>query len=71
MQGVVALIAYESPEKSPLAHLLLLSQREHVADVLNAAVLQVSATAAKGSAAGSDGGAVSSCSAAYLVRSAP
>jgi hypothetical protein len=39
LQDVVALIAYEQPEASPLAHLLQLSQREVVADVVNAAIL--------------------------------
>ena len=43
VQDVVALIAYEHPEQSPLAHLLQLSQREVVADAVNAAILQVTA----------------------------
>lgn len=44
VQDVVALIAYEHPEQSPLAHLLQLSQREVVADAVNAAILQASAS---------------------------
>ena len=38
-QEVVALIAYQDPSLSPLKHLLCPSQREMVADVINAAVL--------------------------------
>lgn len=53
VQDVVALIAYEQPEQSPLAHLLQLSQREVVADAVNAAILQVSATASTSSSSGS------------------
>lgn len=44
VQDVVALIAYEQPEQSPLAHLLDMSQREVVADAVNAAILQVATT---------------------------
>eukprot|EP00898_Chlorokybus_atmophyticus_P007569 jgi/Chlat1/7813/Chrsp66S07270 len=40
LQDVVALLAYEHPEESPLASLLQFSQREAVADTVNAAVLQ-------------------------------
>lgn len=43
-QDVVALIAYEQPQQSPLAHLLALSQREVVADAVNAAILQASSS---------------------------
>jgi len=53
VQDVVALIAYEQPEQSPLAHLLQLSHREVVADAVNAAILQVSATASSNSSSGS------------------
>lgn len=49
LQDVVALIAYERPEQSPLAHLLQLSQREVVADAVNAAILQVAAAGGTGS----------------------
>eukprot|EP00879_Flechtneria_rotunda_P014464 GHRR01015113.1.p1 GENE.GHRR01015113.1~~GHRR01015113.1.p1 ORF type:complete len:351 (+),score=113.33 GHRR01015113.1:510-1562(+) len=49
LKDVVALIAYERPEESPLAHLLHLSQRELVADAVNAAVLQASGTSVGGS----------------------
>ena len=41
---MVALIAYERPEASPLAHLLAPTQREAVADAVNAAVLCVAAS---------------------------
>ncbi len=37
----MALVAYEQPEQSPLQHLLEVQQREHVADVVNTAVLQL------------------------------
>jgi hypothetical protein len=55
MQDVVALIAYQSPELSPLAHLLQPSQRELVADAINAAILQAAASGSSsdGAAAGS------------------
>jgi hypothetical protein len=43
---VVALIAYEKPEESPLKDLLSRGQRERVADALNAAILQATAAAA-------------------------
>jgi hypothetical protein len=52
---VVALIAYEAPEASPLAHLLSTAQRERVADVVNAAVLGAAAAAAA-AAGGAEGG---------------
>jgi len=54
-QDVVALIAYESPEASPLGSLMSPAQREKVADVVNSAVLSV-ATAAAAAAAASSGG---------------
>lgn len=57
MQDVVALIAYEHPEQSPLAHLLEVSQREVVADAVNAAILQVASSGSDSSmeaAAGSN-----------------
>lgn len=38
------MIAYEQPQQSPLAHLLALSQREVVADAVNAAILQASSS---------------------------
>jgi hypothetical protein len=56
-QDVVALIAYEQPEQSPLAHLLEVSQREVVADAVNAAILQVASSGSNSSlvaAAGSN-----------------
>jgi hypothetical protein len=57
VQDVVALIAYEQPEQSPLAHLLEVSQREVVADAVNAAILQVASSGSDSSmeaAAGSN-----------------
>jgi hypothetical protein len=57
VQEVVALIAYEHPEQSPLAHLLQLSQRELVADVVNAAILQVAGQPAAAAAAAADAAA--------------
>lgn len=45
---MVALIAYERPEESPLRHLLAPSQREAVADAVNAAILAVAGDAAGG-----------------------
>lgn len=53
VQDVVALIAYEHPEQSPLAHLLQLSQREVVADAVNAAILQVTAAGGAGGSSSS------------------
>ncbi|KIY98933.1 hypothetical protein MNEG_9030 [Monoraphidium neglectum] len=55
LRDVVALIAYEAPEASPLAHLLSTAQRERVADVVNAAVLGAAAAAAA-AAGGAEGG---------------
>lgn len=55
-QDVVALIAYESPEASPLAHLLSMAQREKVADAINAAVLSVATAAAAGGKGGGNSG---------------
>lgn len=57
LQEVVALIAYEQPEHSPLSHLLHRQQRERVADVVNAAVLQASSAvvAAANGRSGGDG----------------
>jgi hypothetical protein len=54
LQEVVALIAYEHPEQSPLAQLMQLSQREAVADVLNAAILQISKPVSNGALGNSD-----------------
>lgn len=52
----MALIAYESPEASPLAHLLSMAQREKVADAINAAVLSVATAAAAGGKGGGNSG---------------
>ncbi|GFR46622.1 hypothetical protein Agub_g8226, partial [Astrephomene gubernaculifera] len=41
LRDVVALVAYQQPESSPLGHLLGQRQREAVADAVNAAVLAV------------------------------
>jgi hypothetical protein len=65
VQDVVALIAYERPEQSPLAPLLQLSQREVVADAVNAAILQV---AAAGGAGSSSPGTVATGSSKPQVR---
>lgn len=54
LQEVVALIAYEHPQQSPLSHFLHLHQREHVADVVNAAILQVTAAVADGTTQAAD-----------------
>jgi hypothetical protein len=45
LRDVVALIAYQQPEQSPLAPLLSQAQREATADIVNAAVLQWQAPA--------------------------
>jgi hypothetical protein len=66
---VVALIAYERPEQSPLAHLLQLSQRELVADVVNAAILQVAGQSA--AAAGDAAGAAAADSSSVDLSSSP
>lgn len=39
LQDIMALLAYEEPEKSPMFHLLGLEYRQHVADNLNRAIL--------------------------------
>lgn len=79
-QDVVALIAYEQPEASPLAHLLAPAQREAVADVINSAVLSAltsgggatacSADDADGGAAdaSSSGGAAAGCDASDCLN---
>ncbi|KXZ54134.1 hypothetical protein GPECTOR_5g234 [Gonium pectorale] len=41
LRDVVALVAYQQPETSPLAHLMGQAQREALADEVNAAVLDV------------------------------
>jgi hypothetical protein len=70
VQEVVALIAYEHPEQSPLAHLLQLSQRELVADVVNAAILQV-AGQSEAAAAGDAAGAAAADSSSAEAGSSP
>lgn len=50
LQDVVALIAYQDPAASPLAWVLSQEQRERVADVVNAAVLQQAALGAASAA---------------------
>lgn len=45
LQDVVALIAYQQPEQSPLAALLAPARREATADVVNSAVLRAGAPA--------------------------
>ncbi|GIL63044.1 hypothetical protein Vafri_17192 [Volvox africanus] len=45
LRDVVALVAYQNPEASPLAHLLGREQRDAVADAVNAAVLTVASEA--------------------------
>ena len=52
LQEVVALIAYEKPEESPLKDLMSMGQRERVADALNAAILQANTTPAAAAASG-------------------
>lgn len=39
LQDVLGLLAYESPENSPVGHLLKHQQREKVADAINKAIL--------------------------------
>lgn len=43
LRDVVALIAYENPQDSPLKHFLSLAHREKVADAVNSAILTLSA----------------------------
>ncbi len=58
LRDVIALIAYQHPESSPLAHLLSKQQREAVADTVNSAVLAAVGAGGEGSsgAEGSEGG---------------
>ncbi|KAG2437400.1 hypothetical protein HXX76_006052 [Chlamydomonas incerta] len=62
LRDVVALIAYQQPETSPLAHLLGQPQREAVSDAVNTAVLAVLAA---------DGGASSAPGAGAAPQEAP
>ncbi|KAH6558371.1 hypothetical protein KP509_1Z067400 [Ceratopteris richardii] len=39
LQDCIALLAYEHPKESPVGHLLMLGQREAVADAINSAIL--------------------------------
>lgn len=39
LQDCIALLAYEHPKESPVGHLLMLGQREAVADAVNSAIL--------------------------------
>jgi hypothetical protein len=68
-QDVVALIAYEQPEASPLGYLLQLGQREVVADAVNAAILQA-ASAGAGSSGAVDGGAAATSSSSSAAAGA-
>uniref|UniRef100_A0A383VPB8 B30.2/SPRY domain-containing protein n=1 Tax=Tetradesmus obliquus TaxID=3088 RepID=A0A383VPB8_TETOB len=70
LKEVVALIAYEHPQQSPLAHLLHLSQREAVADAVNAAILQVAGQSAA-AAAGDEAGAATKDSGSTEAGSSP
>ena len=62
VQDVVALIAYEQPEQSPLGQLLQLHQREVVADAVNAAILHVSAPTGSSSSSSTEPSTSSSSS---------
>lgn len=47
LRDVVALVAYQDPCQSPLAHLMSPVQRERVADAVNAAILVIAAPSAQ------------------------
>mmetsp|Transcript_5724 Transcript_5724/g.14243 ORF Transcript_5724/g.14243 Transcript_5724/m.14243 type:complete len:478 (-) Transcript_5724:162-1595(-) len=54
LQDVLALLAYKSPGQSPVGQFMSTAQREKVADIINTAMLESSATAsASGSGSGS------------------
>ncbi|EFJ44175.1 hypothetical protein VOLCADRAFT_106503 [Volvox carteri f. nagariensis] len=72
LRDVVALVAYQNPEASPLAHLLDRAQRDAVADAVNAAVLVVASDIGVGGAAGAAGAATSGSEGAVLqLRGVP
>jgi hypothetical protein len=47
LKDCCALLCFHEPQNSPVGHLLLLSQRENVADKLNAAIIERVSTASK------------------------
>ncbi|GLC41896.1 hypothetical protein PLESTM_001263500 [Pleodorina starrii] len=56
LRDVVALVAYQDPQASPLAHLMGRGQRDAVADAVNAAILAVVSEPSGGGAAAAGGG---------------